>query len=297
VDSILSQEYKNLEIILVDDGSPDNCPAICDAYAAQDPRVKVIHKENGGASSARNAALRTINGSYVVFIDSDDYVNEDYLSEMMKYDADVVVTESNNTTGLHSISEIKENYYSWGGFVGPCQKLYKRRAVEGVWFREDVSVGEDIVFNLAVLQRIQNAWYIPYKGYNVVENPASLTRKKSGRYDQRMDEEYQTRWGEILSSALKEAGIFQKTTAENDKNGCSVWIYQKIINYCYSDCPHPLRERIRRIKNQLEGNRDMILAVREPTSPKTYAIIKLCTLIREPHVVYGIFKLLVWLKR
>lgn len=74
VQSIVDQTYRNLEIILVDDGSPDNCPAICDAWAAKDSRIKVIHKENGGLSDARNAGMAVATGSYMGFIDSDDYI-------------------------------------------------------------------------------------------------------------------------------------------------------------------------------------------------------------------------------
>lgn len=78
--SVIKQTYKNLEIILIDDGSPDNCPVICDEYARQDSRIKVIHKINGGLSSARNAGLDIATGKYVNFIDSDDWVNEDYIN-------------------------------------------------------------------------------------------------------------------------------------------------------------------------------------------------------------------------
>ena len=77
VDSVINQTYKNLEIILVDDGSPDNCPKICDEYANQDSRIKVIHKENGGLSDARNAGMKIAKGEYVSFIDSDDYISCD----------------------------------------------------------------------------------------------------------------------------------------------------------------------------------------------------------------------------
>jgi len=79
LDSILSQTYTNLEIILVDDGSPDGCPAICDEYAENDPRIQVIHKENGGLSDARNAALEVATGEYIAFVDSDDWVLPDML--------------------------------------------------------------------------------------------------------------------------------------------------------------------------------------------------------------------------
>lgn len=82
VDSIINQTYKNLEIILVDDGSPDNCPKICDEYAKQDSRIKVIHKENGGLSDARNAGMKIATGDYISFIDSDDYISGDFIETL-----------------------------------------------------------------------------------------------------------------------------------------------------------------------------------------------------------------------
>lgn len=82
VNSLRNQSYKNIEIILVDDGSPDGCPQMCDALAKEDGRIRVIHKENGGLSSARNAGIHVANGEYVVFVDSDDYIAE-HMLEMM----------------------------------------------------------------------------------------------------------------------------------------------------------------------------------------------------------------------
>ena len=75
VDSIINQTYTNLEIILVDDGSPDNCLKICDEYAKKDSRIKVVHKKNGGLSDARNAGLEIATGEYIGFVDSDDYIS------------------------------------------------------------------------------------------------------------------------------------------------------------------------------------------------------------------------------
>ena len=80
IDSILCQEHSDFELIMVDDGSPDNCGAICDDYAARDPRVRVIHKENGGASSARNAGVAAASGDYILFLDGDDvWASSDFL--------------------------------------------------------------------------------------------------------------------------------------------------------------------------------------------------------------------------
>lgn len=97
LDSIVNQTYTNLEIILVDDGSPDNCPAICDEYAAKDKRIVVIHKENGGLSDARNAGLDICKGEYISFVDSDDWVDLSYIEVLIslqkKYTADITIAE------------------------------------------------------------------------------------------------------------------------------------------------------------------------------------------------------------
>ena len=82
VDSILQQSYRNLEIILVDDGSPDKCPEICDSYLPKDSRIQVVHKKNGGLSDARNAGLDVAKGDYIAFIDSDDYIHPEMISTL-----------------------------------------------------------------------------------------------------------------------------------------------------------------------------------------------------------------------
>ena len=84
IDSIIHQTYSNLEIILVDDGSPDNCPMICDEWTQKDNRIKVIHKENGGLSDARNAGLKLANGEYISFIDGDDCINLYFFEILLK---------------------------------------------------------------------------------------------------------------------------------------------------------------------------------------------------------------------
>lgn len=146
LDSIVNQTYTNLEIILVDDGSPDNCPQICDEYAAKDNRIVVIHKENGGLSDARNAGLDICKGEYISFVDSDDWVDERYIEVMIdsaiKEDADISIcnhkktatTTATRTTFqsklilLNSVQAIEKIFgqesltfiVSWG-------KIYKRR--------------------------------------------------------------------------------------------------------------------------------------------------------------------------
>ena len=96
VDSVLAQTYRDFELILVDDGSPDRCGQICDEYAARDGRIKVVHQENGGLSAARNAGLDVAQGEYVAFVDSDDYCHPEMLKvlyeKIVQYNADVAVS-------------------------------------------------------------------------------------------------------------------------------------------------------------------------------------------------------------
>ena len=95
IESIVNQTYTNLEIILVDDGSPDNCPTLCDEWANKDDRIKVIHKENGGLSDARNAGLAIATGEHIAFVDSDDWIDINYISylfdALVKNNADIAV--------------------------------------------------------------------------------------------------------------------------------------------------------------------------------------------------------------
>lgn len=109
VDSIINQTYKNLEIILVDDGSPDNCPKICDEYAKKDKRIKVIHKKNGGLSDARNAGIKISKGDYIGFVDSDDFINLEMYTKLYKIitenDADIAICDLKR---FHDEKKVKE---------------------------------------------------------------------------------------------------------------------------------------------------------------------------------------------
>lgn len=116
VDSILAQTHKNLEIILVDDGSPDNCPKICDEYAAKDSRVKVIHKENGGLGAAYNTGIAAANGDYLGLVESDDWIEPDMyerlLESALKFDSDVV----------------KANFFRYDSYANPKDKVHAQHA-------------------------------------------------------------------------------------------------------------------------------------------------------------------------
>lgn len=114
IDSILVQTYKNIEIILVDDGSPDNCGAICEEYGKKDSRIKIIHKENGGLSDARNVGIEVAIGKYITFIDSDDYVDENYIAYLYqilkKYKTRISIISNYIITSNGKIIDLGLNY-------------------------------------------------------------------------------------------------------------------------------------------------------------------------------------------
>lgn len=155
VDSVIAQTYKNIEIILVDDGSPDRCPEICDEYAKKDERVRVIHRQNGGVSAARNTGVEAASGKYISFVDPDDYVTDDFLSFMyeiaVKYSADIVscgavdVYPSGKTAfhapdkELHimdSHEALERICYNDGFYITLWDKLFKASLFDGIQFTE-----------------------------------------------------------------------------------------------------------------------------------------------------------------
>ncbi len=158
VESIRNQTYRNIEIILVDDGSPDNCPTICDEYAGKDERIKAIHKENGGLSSARNAGIDVSRGDYIVFVDGDDYIHpmmiETMLKEALKSEADLCicgtswVNEDETAFDDAPSSPIKNEVLEGNPklqlltrdgylyYITACNKLYKKYLFESIRFPE-----------------------------------------------------------------------------------------------------------------------------------------------------------------
>ena len=116
VDSILAQTLRDIEVILVDDGSTDTSPAICDAYAGKDSRVKVIHKANGRAASARNAGMKIVQGEYVAFVDSDDWISPDMYEQMLA------------AGGYHPLCHLRQ---SVGGRRGWCDCSHGQRRLCG----------------------------------------------------------------------------------------------------------------------------------------------------------------------
>lgn len=203
VDSIINQTYTNLEIILVDDGSPDNCGKICDEYAKKDNRIKVIHKENGGLSDARNAGIKVADGKYIGFVDSDDWINpkmyEELYSTLLKYDADISCCKmlrcKDNKDTIQKEHETKiveynqEQYMKKFFKIGSqecvyyaCNKLYKKEIIEKDQYPINLT-SEDVVGTYKTLLKSQKIVEINQIYYYYYYNPESITLKGFSKKD------------------------------------------------------------------------------------------------------------------
>lgn len=195
LNSIINQTYRELEIIIVDDGSPDDSGKICDEYADRDSRIVVVHQNNKGLSGARNAGLDICKGEYVMFVDSDDTISLQMAEKMLfaienvdiaicdfdritkEYANNNSVTYSEENDKLYITKDeiwstilIKLNNASWN-------KLYRRTLIGNIRFPTGLVHGEDLVFNLKYISKCNNGVIIKEKLYNYFQRKDSITQK------------------------------------------------------------------------------------------------------------------------
>ena len=192
VKSIVNQTYKNIEIILVNDGSPDGCPAICDAWAERDSRINVIHKENGGLSDARNAGLAVAAGELISFIDSDDWIEPDFLTAL--YDAmeqtsaeiaecattyaaedgtAIRIREETLPSPLDRMEALRRLVLEDGVYQTVWNKLYRRKVIQDVPFAVG-KYNEDEFWTYQVFDRIKKLAIVETPLYNYLQRGTSI---------------------------------------------------------------------------------------------------------------------------
>ena len=181
VDSILSHDNKNIELILVDDGSKDLSPSICDEFTAKDERVKVFHKPNGGVSAARNLGIENARGKWVTFIDADDYLTEGYLDGVAEHDEDILIKEykkfdntgvvvgkgNDDMLSISVFSDFISQYVTDSLLRCPWAKFYKRSLIGNLRFLTDMKIGEDAWFVFNYLAKCKSFAVIPKGEYMV----------------------------------------------------------------------------------------------------------------------------------
>ena len=205
IDSILNQTYGKIEVVLVDDGSPDDCPQICDEYAKKDIRIKVVHKKNGGLVSARKAGLKVSEGDYICHVDGDDWLHPNYIESFVnvinKYNPDIICSgeitaypdvqiesriperkglytkEQINDEILPSLLEREDGYYFNHSIIQKC--IRRDIAVECENLIDDgISMSEDHAFIYPAVLKAQSMYIMENCLYYYRMNPSSMTKAK-----------------------------------------------------------------------------------------------------------------------
>ncbi len=267
VDSVLAQTYKNLEIILVDDGSPDNCPAICDEYAKKDSRIKVIHKENGGVSDARNAGLAIAKGEWLSFIDSDDWIADEYIERMFSniQEADMVICgltffyEKDGSFKTHKVTDNDLLGLVYNSFFGyACNKMYRAKFIKELKFDKEC-IREDLVYNLSLFSRNQKFDFktVDYEGYYYRQ------RKTSILHDEKPYNIIQA--CNFLSQVNKHIDLIEMDDSEKSK------IYNKIIYTAVTDAVVRLKFKFSSIRQDINYIKQLFSAIPDDKLKKQYA--------------------------
>lgn len=198
INSVINQNFQEWELLLIDDGSTDSSLNLCKEYEKIDSRIKAFSKQNGGVSSARNYGIEKVNGDFIIFIDSDDYIENNLLQSAINayknHKTDLIIwgyiMERKNERIQYNVSMkyLKNKYEILNELINiknisfyatPCNKLYKTSIIKNnnVKFKEQVSLGEDLIFVLDYIKNINNIYFLPecLSVYSIMEN--SLCRK------------------------------------------------------------------------------------------------------------------------
>ena len=201
VESILQQTYKNLEVILVDDGSPDRCPVICDELAQKDDRIQVIHQKNKGLSGARNTGIDNAQGDYLIFVDSDDIVEQTLVEELYTYaekwncaivacgrnyifeDGQIVCKIAHDESKVYGFEEAMQEMNSFRLFdMSAWAKIYRKELFEDIQFPEG-KLSEDYYIMYKLFDKAQTIGYVAKPLYNYLQRQSSISRNKKINHD------------------------------------------------------------------------------------------------------------------
>lgn len=277
VNSLTNQTYKNIEIILVDDGSPDQCPQMCDGYAGEDSRIKVIHKKNGGLSDARNAGLDAATGEYIAFVDSDDWVEPDFIEQLYvnakKEDADISIIGCTLVwdDGRRKPVSNDKGYYvfdnekairemlaqrKFGCMV--CQKMYRKQIFDTVRFPVG-KLYEDVAVSMPTFLKARKVVFSGNHGYNYYQRNDSIVNSKFDerklyfleccqniiKYSDKHEKMYDTEAHIFYLRALMMFALTLYQNSENEKN--TEYIEQEIKKnkkYIWNNMYLELRKKV-----------------------------------------------------
>lgn len=302
IESIVNQTYENIEIILIDDGSNDNSGIICDEYAKKDNRIIVVHKENGGVSSARNKGLKIAKGEWISFVDADDWIEQTFcqtlLNKVTQEQADIALCGYNRITDnriekinannqevfLNSNEYLVKSLNPQTGFGFCHMKLIKKEVLKSISFNERIEVGEDALFNIQLSTYIKKAVFLKQPLYNYRINNQSVVK----RYDENYANKY------LKSMKIIEEYIWQEYNEENEENieikqnyynFVAYHIVLIIVNYCY----HPDNKMCNaQRKNMLKEviNNDLFIIGLKKSNYNNISLTRKITLYTLKHKLY-----------
>lgn len=298
IDSLISQTYNNIEILLIDDGSTDNSPKICDEYSKKDSRVRVIHKANGGAASARNVGVAESKGSIIAFVDSDDYVDPDtYFKSyalMKETQSDIVIygryVEYGNiqiikADAKQDIIDNKEaiiRLNSDSSFdMAVWDKIYRKEVIENIKFPEGITA-EDCFVTCRYLYNAKKIAILPEAKYHYIQRKSSVSKGKRIRYD-------------IIDACYDQKKFIQEVFSDIEYigNTALVFAYISIYNRVISEKVYIDPVKLKEIKTEPKKYRkDLLKNSYLKKSRKLQALIFSTNL-----VLYRIFYSMILLKR
>lgn len=249
IESIIKQTYNNIEIILIDDGSKDKSNEICDIYAQKDKRIKVIHKENEGVSKARNVGLDIAKGEYIVFIDSDDYVETNYINTLyelsLENNSDIticgvkdeningnILNESKDTTKKMLKKETLKELLNEEYFNCVCwAKIYKKKIIGNVRFNENMKIAEDFDFlykiidnvNIVYLDTTKKLYHYLSRNGSAIRSGFNESWKRGIELNEKIINDVSKEYPDIIDYAIKRyfrvinTSIVNVLTTSNDK--------------------------------------------------------------------------------
>ena len=292
IESIINQTYENLEVILVDDGSPDNCPKMCDEWAKKDKRIKVIHKENGGLSDARNRGIENANGKYISFIDSDDWIENNMISTLYKFlvetSSDIstcklisrkeFIKSENKVEEKSNYKEFSRNEYLLKYFkIGSqetvyyaCNKLFKSKLLSNNQFPVGLT-SEDVLGTYKAILKADKIVEVDANLYNYFVNSNGITNSKFSIKDFDLIKI----WDEVINIATKEDPDNLKYAILNRQRIDYTLLMRMAIKVKHNTIEKKYSKQYKKCLNDLKKNKSNLLKSKIPFSRKL-TIIMIC---------------------
>lgn len=302
IKSLLEQTYKNIEIILINDGSKDRSLDICKKYSNIDKRIVIIDKKNEGVSKARNTGIKKSNGKFISFVDADDYIDNTFIEEMLKklyeYDADYVTCGYKRIYNEDHIEYVNNNLEEQvidaneyitkllnvqNGYGFAHMKLIKKEKIQNIEFNPNIQVGEDALFNIMLCENLEKIAIYNKSLYNYFFNQNSVVRK----FDDKYSEKY-LKSMEEMCKYIKNKYSDNYIVNENLQNYIAYHVLLVCVNYCY----HPENDKGGRKLLKSVCNNSIFREAIKKSNYKNLSITRKISLFTLKHKMYYAMELI-----